>query len=99
MEKCPIRKDCVTRIELSNIMAAFTDKFDERLDNKVSWKHFTWIISTILGLYILVSAVIWQQAKDNSEKIDNNAQVNSEIRADVSYIKGGFDSLEITKSE
>lgn len=53
------------------------DRFDDKIKNvyrsiesKVSWKHFTWIISTIIALYVVISAAIWMDLRDVQNKVD-----------------------------
>jgi len=60
-----------------NCMQNMEDRFDDKIKNvylsiesKVSWKHFTWIISTIIALYVVISAAIWMDLRDVQNKVD-----------------------------
>ena len=58
------------------------------IKNKVSWKHFTWIISTVIGIQILIMGGIWAQVRYNGESINNTGQK-------VSNIEGILEGAEI----
>ena len=89
--------DLITRKECDKCMTdrrreveAEFGKVYSALDSKVSWKHFTWIISTILGLYVMISAAIWSDLKDVRASTDNTA-------LSVNSIQTVLNQAEITK--
>jgi len=59
------------------------------IGSKVNWKHFTWIISTVIGVQIIVMGAIWAQVSDNGAEI-------SDVNKNVSNISGILRGAEIT---
>lgn len=90
MDSIP-RKECNdTMNDMKDYIEDEMGKVYEILDSKVSWKHFTWIISTIIGLYIVVSGVIWLQLVDQGKKLDKTA-------TDVAVVKMVLIQADIIK--
>jgi len=60
------------------------------IDEKVSWKHFTWIVSTIIGLYLVISGAIWFQLQNQCNEL-------VDMGRDVTAISTVLQQAEITK--
>ena len=82
---CSLIADKITHLAPSqdtkeNLKNIYT-KLEAIESNKVSWKHFTWILATVLGLYVVISAAIWAEMQNMRQNLFNNAKALVSIEA------------------
>lgn len=65
------------------------------LDNKVSYKHFYWIIGTLLGLLITIDGYLILQQEAVLSRIDSIGKTAISTQTDVSYLKGKLEPYEV----
>lgn len=58
--------------------------------DKVSWRHFTWILATILSLYVIISSAIWLELKTTQSQV-------ATLSSGVTEISTILRQAEITK--
>jgi hypothetical protein len=87
----------ISRKECNQCMKELEEKFDEKIDaiykvlaGKVSFKTFTWVLSTILGLYVVISAAIWFDLKEVRNSVSMSALA-------INSIQTVLNQAEITK--
>jgi hypothetical protein len=62
------------------------EKMEIKLDSKVSWKHFTWIIGILMIMVMGLLGLIYNKLENVSVQVNNNT-------ASMSYITGILERL------
>lgn len=66
----------------------FRENMNERLDEKVGFKHFYWVIGILVSIFVGMSAFGINLSLRIDDKVDKNNDKTVQTSADVSYIKG-----------
>lgn len=69
------------------------------LDNKVSFKHFYWIIGTLVGIQSAIfGAAFWllsSQMSTVDAKVADLNKTSSSVQADVSFLRGKLSPFDV----
>lgn len=72
-------------------------ELSERVNNKVSFKTFTWIIGLMFGILTTILGIVWAEVKDIRMDIKEARAEDSQVAQSVSQIKGILQTAQITK--
>lgn len=68
-----------------------------KVDNKVSFKTFTWVIGLMFGILTTILGIIWTEVKDIRVDIKEARSEDSKVAQAVSTIQGILQNAQITK--
>lgn len=68
-------------------MTPTLNAIERRLDNKVDWNRFTWIIGILIALFISITAYINTSVMRNREDVIDLKSIAPVLQADINYIK------------
>lgn len=81
------------------LLSAGVEKLATAIDGKVSFKHFYWIMGTLIGIQTAIfGGAFWllnSQMNVLNNQVSDGNKTTSAIQGDVSFLKGKLSPFEV----